>query len=68
MTHAEVPLAALQMTVDAMLEAGMDVDRTKLLVDRFCKKINDGRIDYSVLYNLSARSAGLDKEGLLVPV
>jgi hypothetical protein len=47
-----IPLAALQMTVDSLLQQGLSVDRTKLLVDRYCKRATDGRIDYSMLYNL----------------
>jgi len=47
-----IPLAALQMTVDSLLQQGLPVDRTKLLVDRYCKRATDGRIDYSQLYNL----------------
>jgi hypothetical protein len=51
-TERSIPLAALQMTVDAILGQGLPVERTKLLVDRYCKRVTDGRIDYSALYNL----------------
>jgi hypothetical protein len=45
-----IPIAALQMAVDALLQRGLPVERTKLLIDKYCNKVSDGRLDYSDLF------------------
>jgi hypothetical protein len=46
-----IPIAALQMAVDAVLQRGLPVERTKLLIDMYCNKVADGRLDYTELFN-----------------
>jgi hypothetical protein len=56
-----IPIAALQMAVDALLQRGMAVDRTKMMIDMFCNKVSDGRLDYTDLFE-SYRAAVLREQ------